>query len=180
MPAPTLAQYRYPSQRHLTPTHCGNCGARLIAGDVPTADAPLADLTCLLCSRHACVLVHDTMRRPMTPAEWKVIPSEQSKVGRPEGTFTVERVACPGECGRLLDPRKQTHCRECNATLRAANALRTRVMLALDGGRPVHRTDLCLTLHITAYQLSNVVSNARHLGWRIAYADGFYTLEGRP
>lgn len=77
-----VQRYSWPSQRHLTPTHCDHCGARLLLSDIPTADAPLVDVSCLYCSRVACELAHDGLRRPMTPEEFRAQPTSQGRRGR--------------------------------------------------------------------------------------------------
>jgi hypothetical protein len=67
IPEGTVAppRYRWPSQKHLTPRRCANCGAALLRTDVPTAEAPVVDVACLLCTRVACELIAD--RRPEPP-----------------------------------------------------------------------------------------------------------------
>lgn len=81
------ARFYWPSEAHLTPKQCGNCGARLIRGDIPTADAPLTDVTCLLCTQVACELQHDSLRQAMTPAErFHALPVVHLKRGpKPKG-----------------------------------------------------------------------------------------------
>lgn len=63
-PRSTVERFYWPSERHLAPTHCGHCGAALLLGSVPTADAPLVDVDCLYCTRTACELAHDGLRGP--------------------------------------------------------------------------------------------------------------------
>jgi len=60
--APTLARYRYPSEIRLMPKRCTHCGAALIRSDVPTPEHPVADQSCLLCSRTAFELIADGWR----------------------------------------------------------------------------------------------------------------------
>ena len=81
MPERTHPQFRYPSQRHLLPSHCTGCGLRLLLGEVPTGSEPVVDATCLYCARTACELIADSARRPLTPAEWAALPVEQGKRG---------------------------------------------------------------------------------------------------
>lgn len=62
-------RFRWPSQAAETPRRCPHCGARLIVSDIPTAEHPIADLSCLCCSRVAGELVLDGWRHRMTPAQ---------------------------------------------------------------------------------------------------------------
>lgn len=81
-PAPAdhvpLARFRW-SDRHLAPSVCAHCGARLIAADIPTASFPVSDLSCLMCGRVACELVADGWRRSITAAEFRALPHQQSR-----------------------------------------------------------------------------------------------------
>lgn len=78
-----LPRFRWPLERHLTPTHCTNCGARLIVTDEPTASERLTDVTCLMCSRVAAELISDLAPVPMTPEQFRALPIQQPKRGRP-------------------------------------------------------------------------------------------------
>lgn len=63
-------RYRYPSQRSMIPQTCGHCGVRLLVSDAPTAEHPLIDLSCYLCSRIAAELLYDGIpQRPSNPIE---------------------------------------------------------------------------------------------------------------
>lgn len=77
--ADRLLRFRWPSERHLTPKNCSQCGARLIANDPPTASFPVTDVTCLLCGEAVCELVADGWRRPITAAEFKALPAQQGR-----------------------------------------------------------------------------------------------------
>lgn len=82
-----LPQFRWPSERHLTPTNCAHCGARLLRGDIPTASYPTADVVCQLCSRTACELVLDGYgARP--------IPQTTCACGRPAAPLESECRPC--------------------------------------------------------------------------------------
>lgn len=78
-----LPRFRWPLERHLTPTHCTNCGARLIVTDEPTASERLTDVACLMCSRVAAELISDLAPVPMTPEQFRALPIQQPKRGRP-------------------------------------------------------------------------------------------------
>jgi hypothetical protein len=82
-------RYRWPSERATLPTRCDHCGAALILGDVPTADYPVVDISCLFCSRLACELVHDGLRSSLP--------------------FVAERCAC----GAVAGYEQTRECREC-------------------------------------------------------------------
>lgn len=62
LPERMVPRYFWPTEHRHTPSHCGHCGARLLLGEVPTADSPIADQTCLACGRTACELVLDGLR----------------------------------------------------------------------------------------------------------------------
>lgn len=83
MPSPTLPRYRWPSERTKTPTHCGHCGGRLIASDIPTADQPITDVACWACSRVACELVSDHTRSLYDRERLRAELAAPPKIGRP-------------------------------------------------------------------------------------------------
>lgn len=55
-------RFRWPTDADRVPTTCGHCGARLLRGDLPTAERVIADIVCLMCSRVAGELVYDGTR----------------------------------------------------------------------------------------------------------------------
>lgn len=77
------ARFYWPLERAKAPSHCDNCGVRLLVSDVPTADHPTTDVACWSCSRLACELVHDSMQRPLTPEQWRALPACHPGRGRP-------------------------------------------------------------------------------------------------
>jgi hypothetical protein len=98
---PRIARYRYPSERTKLPTVCGHCGVRLLISDAPTADHPITDLSCLLCSRGACELVYDGLSTRVAP-----IPTWQCRCGE----TVLEGEAC-ADCARREVRREQMRAR---------------------------------------------------------------------
>lgn len=80
-----LPSFRY-SERHGGPSRCAHCGARLLIGDVPTADSPRVDVGCLMCSRPSHELTYDGLRAPMTPEQFRALGDQARKPGRPLGS----------------------------------------------------------------------------------------------
>lgn len=62
LPERMLPRFLWPTERAHTPTHCGYCGTRLLLGELPSADQPITDQTCLACGRTACELVLEGLR----------------------------------------------------------------------------------------------------------------------
>lgn len=78
IPQPTLPRLRWPSQAADVPRRCDHCGGRVLV-DVPTADQPLSDASCLLCGRPAASLIPDGARPPMTPEQFHALPVTQGR-----------------------------------------------------------------------------------------------------
>ena len=83
-------QYRWPSERQYMPACCAHCGARLIRSDVPSAEHPVVDVDCYLCSRTMCELVADGWepRRRITAAERAAYRAPE-RTGRPKKETAV-------------------------------------------------------------------------------------------
>jgi hypothetical protein len=80
-----VERFRWPSQKLLAPTHCGNCAARLLLGRIPTAVEPLVDVACMLCTRVACELASDAMRARPTRTPDDLAPPKRGRPLRSQG-----------------------------------------------------------------------------------------------
>jgi biotin operon repressor len=80
----TVPEYRWPSEASKTPRTCWNCGSNLLYGDVPIARYDEVDIECWNCSRLQCELTSDLTPRRLTPDEWRALPANQPKIGRPK------------------------------------------------------------------------------------------------
>lgn len=88
-----VARFRWPSERARVPTRCQreHCRGSLQA-DPPTADHPLTDVVCLLCSRVACELIADNVTlRPVTAAEFAALPSQKKRGPAPMYASLAQR-----------------------------------------------------------------------------------------
>lgn len=175
MPAPAVPRYRYPSERHLLPTRCAHCGARLVVSDRPTTDHPAADLDCLLCSRTACELIADGARGVLTA------DSPSPARGRPPGIRPVSDrniyQPCP-QCD-VQPVRKGTACcRDCERRRRLMSGITTRLLLLLADGEPVHHSDLTQQLGCTYDALRAAVKRLLRDGYDVGTSgrDGRYRL----
>lgn len=180
IPPQTHPQYRYPSERHLLPSRCGHCTARLVLGDIPTADAPVADVSCLYCARVCAELIHDGMRRPMTPEEWRALPAEQPKRGRTVKTAPAPRYhgSC-ADCGAGVSRFDATRCASCAGKRKAEDGLQGQLIVLLRDG-PMRAGSLAQAMAISADSLRGVIKRARARGHRIVQSTwGQYALEGR-
>jgi hypothetical protein len=83
IPERTVPEYRWPSEAHLCPKNCWNCAANLLYGDVPRARYDTTEVVCWCCSRLQCELTSDLTPRRLTADEWRALPSNQPKRGRP-------------------------------------------------------------------------------------------------
>ena len=158
----------WPSEADRAPTHCGNCGARLLRAHVPTADAPLVDVDCLLCSRTACELKHESLRpRQRVPF-----------VDEPRLPSLKPRHPC-ADCGRSIQ-RSNVRCRDCHDAHREATGLTARIVVALGDGRPLPAAALARQLGTDHDTLRHAVRKARAQGRRIAMTAEGYRLEPTP
>jgi hypothetical protein len=165
-----VPRFRWPSQKHLTPTRCGNCKARLLRSVAPTAEEPLVDVCCLYCSRVACELIADAMPRPMTAATFRALPITQPKRQKP-------RHPC-ADCGAQI-LRENVRCANCNAEHRAGKALATRIVMVLSKGVAMTAGELADTLGTDPGTLRDAISKARDGGRPIVRVGGKYRL-GAP
>jgi hypothetical protein len=83
-------QFRWPSEKAEMPTHCAHCEATLLRGDVPTADYPVVDVTCISCSRVAVELVADGWepRRRISAAEQAAWRAPERRGRPPKGAVS--------------------------------------------------------------------------------------------
>lgn len=177
-----VQRFRWPSEKSLTPTHCGNCRAALIASDIPTAESPLADVACLMCSVVACELIADAMPEPMTPERFRALPTEQGK-----------RKATPGPKPKpVADRRSYGACVDCKAVIRAKhercrgcqqryieeNGQVARLVAALGDGTTRHVSEIGQMLGLTGGGVRKVIQRALDKGRPITRPSyGYYRLE---
>lgn len=86
-----LLSFRY-SERHRAPRVCGHCGALLLIGDVPTASYPRVDVVCLLCSQESHELTYDGLRAPMTPEQFRALPTQRPRGAPHPGGTSARRL----------------------------------------------------------------------------------------
>lgn len=165
-----VGRYRWPSQKHLTPTHCGGCGARLLLADIPTADDPLVDVACLACSRVACELASDAMRQPLTAEQFRTLPQ------RRRGSAPQHMCA---DCPRQI-LRENVRCRDCERTRRETQSVAARVVAALASGHAIRADALASQLGTTTDTLRHAIRQARQSGQPIVKGPQGYRLELLP
>jgi DNA-directed RNA polymerase subunit RPC12/RpoP len=79
----TRPEILWPSEAHKAPARCEYCGARLLLSHAPTAYSRV-EVTCMQCARVCADLISDLTPRRLTPDEWRALPGNQSKSGRPK------------------------------------------------------------------------------------------------
>lgn len=148
--ADAAPRLRWPSERALTPTHCAYCAARLLVTEYPPAECRLriVEIACLDCARVACELISDHAPVPMTPTQWRALPTDQGKRGR---------------------PRRHA---------RGDDSLPNRALALLRRWRTLHGEALAATLGCSVPVVRNAVTELRHRGYAITWAqgNGCYTL----
>lgn len=102
--------FLWPSQAHLTPARCGHCNARLLRNDIPTAERPLVDLDCLMCSRTACELKLESSIRPVPPP---ISFEDEQRRGRKSAAAVANDDCANCKTGKRWAGRRL--CRECVA-----------------------------------------------------------------
>lgn len=112
MAVSTLPRFRWPSKQHEIPTRCTYdvCGGALMV-TIPTADDPIADVTCINCARTAAELIADGTREPMTPAAFKALPHNQGRRGPADRTPSLRPCQACGE--RLARSPWARYCQPC-------------------------------------------------------------------
>lgn len=178
-----VERFLYPSQRHLTPTHCGHCKARLLLSRVPTADEPLVDVECLYCARVVCELASDNLR-PRVPSH--ALPVEEVRRGRPPKPMPAPRTTpvkpCPS-CGAAMTATHGVqHCLDCEKARRFDAGVQGRLLEILEaGGEPLHSQDLRDLLGVSDESLRTALTRVRQRGYPVVRSrGGRYSLEVRP
>lgn len=160
---------RWPSERHLLRRlACRNCGSLVIVDDVPSATAQMVVVTCWMCSRVACELVHDGLRR-MTPAEFHALPTKQTS------RAAKDDIPCP-DCKVVLIRPASARCRDCAASRREELALKWRLVALLEDGATHSLADLMARFGVPEKAIHGALSSIRRGGTRIVKADGLYRL----
>lgn len=164
---------KWPSERHLLKgLSCRHCGSLVIVDDIPTATAPMVDVACWTCSRIACELVHDGMRTPMTPEQFRALPIEQPR----RGPRVKEDILCP-DCKTVPIRPVSARCRECAAKRREELALKWRIVALLETGGAFRIQDLMARFDASADVVKWAIQGARRDGRRIVRKSGLYRME---
>lgn len=168
-------EIRWPSERHLVPERCWNCGTGRLNFDI---DAPYGlrkagEVTCRSCSRVQVRLKADnTERAPLPPPT----PEELTpRRGRPPKPVPPPAFVCVA-CGA---PSRKRHCLACT---NAERAKWPRLVALLADGLPMRAQDIKAALGISDESLRQFVHKARLAGHpiRSGLPFGTYRLEARP
>ena len=176
--APSL---RWPSERHLTPSHCGHCGTRLLVStsDIPTATDPRHDVSCLLCTRVAVKLTSDSLRERIPSRDLSIDPP--ARMGRPPGARPGPVRPSGRPCADCSGPvtGEARRCAECEQVRRLNEGIQGKLLAILErGGEPLHHSELAALLAVSHDSLRNAIRNARRRGYLIVRSKGGrYSLE---
>lgn len=168
-------RFLWPSQRHMLPSRCRNCNALLLAPAPPTADDPIADVVCLMCSRVACELKADAMRKPLTAEEWQAPTDARLPTRRPIGACT--------DCDGPTSGGDHLRCGDCVQIDRQQSALATRLAMLLSDGVARRKADLTTALGVPDNSVRHALYRAKQRGVQIVRGKGgMYRLEigGQP
>lgn len=183
---PRPPQFRWDNEAKTAPgapTHCGNCGARLLRSDVPTADYPSVDVTCLYCSRVACELIYGATERPSLPPDEgpRKRGRPRKRKAEPEPVAQVPRrpsmARCP-DCRDRFIQHSRARCQQCWVALRRARGIETQLVAFLRNSEPLPTRNLAAMLGCSTDSLRQIARRARAHGIPVVSVAKRYRLAG--